>query len=57
VMDAAFNEAQRSYEELNQKNPAWKKIYADWSGFRRDANQWFRLTEGTFDRYMQQAKL
>lgn len=57
VMDAAFKEAQRSYEELNEKNPAWKKIYADWSTYRREANQWFRLTEGTFDRYMQQAKL
>ena len=48
VMDAAFKEAQRNYEELNQKNPAWKKIYGDWADFRRDANQWFRLTEGTF---------
>lgn len=57
VMDAAFAEAQRTYEELNEKNPAWKKIYGDWAAFRRDANQWFRLTEGTFDRYMQQAKL
>jgi TRAP-type mannitol/chloroaromatic compound transport system substrate-binding protein len=57
VMDAAFTEAQRNYEELNASNPAWKKIYGDWATFRRDINQWFRLTDGTFDRYMQQAKL
>ena len=35
----------------------WKKIYTDYKAFRKDQNAWFRLTEGTFDRYMQQAKL
>jgi TRAP-type mannitol/chloroaromatic compound transport system substrate-binding protein len=57
VMDTAFKEAQRNYDELSEKNPAWKKIYSDYADFRRDINQWFRLTDGTFDRYMQQAKL
>ena len=57
VMDTAFKAAMKSYEELNDTNADWKKIYASYSAFRKDANLWFRLTEGTFDRYMQQAKL
>ena len=57
VMDTAFKAAMKSYDELSATNEDWKKIYADYSQFRKDQNLWFRLTEGTFDRYMQQAKL
>jgi TRAP-type mannitol/chloroaromatic compound transport system substrate-binding protein len=53
VMQTAFTEAMKSYEELNDTSPQWKKIYADYRGFRKDQNQWFQLTEGTFDRFMQ----
>jgi TRAP-type mannitol/chloroaromatic compound transport system substrate-binding protein len=45
------------YEELRQSNPNWKKIYDDYSAFRKDQNLWFRFTEAQFDRYMQSAKL
>lgn len=57
VMDAAFKEAMALYEELNKSNPAWKKIYTDYSAFRKEANQWFRFTEARFDSFMQRAKL
>jgi len=57
VMDAAFKEAMAIYDELSSSNPAWKKVYADYSGFRKDANQWFRFTEARFDSYMQSARL
>ena len=57
VMYAACISAHKSYEEVNDTDADWKKIYADYSQFRRDQNQWFRLTETTFDRYMQQADL
>jgi TRAP-type mannitol/chloroaromatic compound transport system substrate-binding protein len=57
IMDAAFNYAMKSYDELSDTNEDWKKIYTDYKAFRKDQNAWFRLTEGTFDRYMQQAKL
>ncbi|WP_290872733.1 TRAP transporter substrate-binding protein [Aquabacterium sp.] len=57
VMDAAFKASMEIYSELNAKNPAWKKVYADYSKFRADQNLWFRFTEATFDRYMQAAKL
>ena len=53
-MDAAFKEAMALYSELSASNPAWKKIYDDFSAFRRDANLWFRFTEAGFDDFMQQ---
>ena len=57
LMDGAFKESQALYSELSASNPAWKKIYEDFSTFRRDANLWFRFTEAGFDDYMQSAKL
>ena len=57
VMDGAFKGAMELYAELNGSNPAWKKIYDDYSNFRRDANLWFRFTESGFDDFMQSQKL
>jgi TRAP-type mannitol/chloroaromatic compound transport system substrate-binding protein len=57
LMDAAFKEAMALYAELSNSNPAWKKVYTDYAGFRRDANLWFRFTEATFDSFMQRQKL
>ena len=57
VMDAAFKASMDIYSELNDKNPNWKKVYADYAKFRADQNLWFKFTEATFDRYMQNAKL
>jgi hypothetical protein len=53
VMDAGLQAAMELYSELSGSNPAWKKIYDDYSAFRRDANLWFRFTEARFRRYMQ----
>jgi len=57
MMDAAFKEAMDLYNEIGEKNANWKKIYADYSSFRRDQNLWFRFTEMRFDTYMQSVKL
>ncbi len=57
VMDEAYKHSMALYSDLNAKNPKWKKIYEDYSAFRKDANLWFRFTEAQFDRYMQSAKL
>jgi TRAP-type mannitol/chloroaromatic compound transport system substrate-binding protein len=57
VMEAAFKAAQAVYTELNDTNPAWKKIYGDYANFRRDQNLWFRFTEASFDSFMQSQKL
>jgi len=57
VMNAAFKAAMGLYEEISEKNPSWKKIYADYSKFRADQNLWFRFTEASFDKFMQEQKL
>ena len=57
VMSAAFKASMGLYEELSGKNESWKKIYADYSKFRADQNLWFRFTEASFDRFMQEQKL
>ncbi len=57
VMEAAFKAAMALYDDLSTKNPAWKKIYADYSDFRRDTNQWFRFAEAGYDDFMQSQKL
>jgi TRAP-type mannitol/chloroaromatic compound transport system substrate-binding protein len=57
VMDTAFKESMALYSELSAKNPAWKKIYEDYSAFRREENLWFRFAEASFDDFMQAQKL
>ena len=57
VMNAAFKESMGLYEEISAKNASWKKIYADYSKFRAEQNLWFRFTEATFDKFMQEQKL
>ena len=57
VMDEAFKQSMALYDELNGKNPNWKKVYTDYANFRRDQNQWFRISEAQYDRYMQSVKL
>lgn len=57
VMEAAFKESQALYSELSAKNANWKKVYEDYSNFRREANLWFRFTEARFDSFMQSARL
>ena len=57
VMDEAYKQSMELYAELSASNPNWKKIYTDYSNFRKDQNLWFRFTEAQFDRYMQSAKL
>jgi TRAP-type mannitol/chloroaromatic compound transport system substrate-binding protein len=57
VMAAAFKSALELYSELSASNPMFKKIYDDYSAYRRDANLWFRFTEAAFDDFMQAQKL
>lgn len=57
VMDTAFKEAQAVYSELNDTNPAWKKVYGDYANFRRDQNLWFRFNEASYDDFMQSQRL
>jgi len=57
VMDIAFKEAMGLYSDISGKNAGWKKIYDDYSAFRREQNLWFRFAEASFDDFMQAQKL
>ena len=57
VLDLAFKESMALYSEISAKNPTWKKVYDDYSAFRKDQNLWFRFTEARFDSFMQAQKL
>jgi TRAP-type mannitol/chloroaromatic compound transport system substrate-binding protein len=57
LMNVAFKHSMALYDEISAKNEDWKKIYADYSKFRVEQNLWFRFTEATFDRFMQNQKL
>jgi TRAP-type mannitol/chloroaromatic compound transport system substrate-binding protein len=57
VLDAAFKESMALYSDISAKNPAWKKIYDDYSKFRAEQVLWFRFAEAGFDDFMQQQKL
>jgi TRAP-type mannitol/chloroaromatic compound transport system substrate-binding protein len=57
MMESSFKAAGEVYSELNSSNADWKKIYADFQSWRRDANLWFRFTEAGFDDFMQSQKL
>ena len=57
IMRAAQDAAYAMYDEEAAKNPAFKKIYDDYSAYRRDANLWFRFSEAAFDDFMQQQRL
>lgn len=56
IMEAAYKASQDMYAELNAKNPAWKKVFEDYSKFLKDENLWFRFTEARFDGFMQNLK-
>ena len=57
VMDLAYKESVKLYAEISAKNPNWKKVYDDYSDFRKEQNLWFKFTEARFDSFMQAQKL
>lgn len=57
ILDVCFQTSQDIFEELNEKNPDWKKIYADYRQFQKDELLWHRFAEGRYDQYMQSIKL
>ncbi len=57
VLDASYAAAMQVYAENDAKSPEWKTIFADFRGFLRDQQMWFRVAEARFDSYMQTVKL
>jgi len=52
VMDACYKAAQELYAELNQKNPAFKKLYESYKAFMDDGYLWHQVAHSTMDSYM-----
>jgi len=52
VMNAAYEQSFKLYEELTQTNESWKKMYEPWKAFRSQAYEWFRVAEYTYDNYV-----
>ena len=52
VMDGCYKAAQELYAELNQKNPAFKKIYDSYKAFQDDGYLWHQVADYTMDAYM-----
>lgn len=57
ILDASFDASQELFAELNESNPEWKKIYADYREFQKNELLWFRLAEARFDQYIQSKRL
>ncbi len=57
VLEACFKASMDTYDEIDAKNPAWKKIYGDYRNFQRDQILWFRFAESRFDTFMQSKKM
>ena len=54
VTQASYKAAQQLYEELSDKSPAFKKIYAHWSKFRAEQVMWQQFCDLPFDNLMTQ---
>ncbi len=56
IISAAFKASNEVYAEMNDTNPAWKKIFSDYAAFRKESNLWFSVAEGPMDDFMQVQK-
>jgi len=52
VLDAAYVESFKLYDELSASNANWEAIYEPWKQFRTEAYQWFRVAEYSYDSYV-----
>jgi len=52
IMDAAYDESFKYYDELSASNANWKKIYEPWKQFRSEIFEWFRVAEFSYDSYV-----
>ena len=51
-MQASFKAVEELYQELSDKSPAFKKMYASWKKFRDDQLVWAQFCEAPFDNFM-----
>ena len=51
VMDACWDAAQKVYEQTSAKNERFKRILANYMGYRDELVPWFRVAEASYDQY------
>jgi len=56
MMEASLKAANELYDELNAKNPDWKKTYEAYRNFRGEQYLWWQVAEYTFDNFMIRAR-
>ncbi len=52
VLEAAFNAATQTYQELSASNADFKKIYESMAAYRAKGYLWFQIAEYNFDTFM-----
>jgi TRAP-type mannitol/chloroaromatic compound transport system substrate-binding protein len=56
IMEACHKAAFALYDEEAGKNPVFKKIYTEWTKFRKEQLAWFRIGEQPEDNFISSAK-
>jgi TRAP-type mannitol/chloroaromatic compound transport system substrate-binding protein len=51
VMDVCYKASHELYAEINQKNPAFKKLYDSYKAFQDDGYFWTQVADYTMDAY------
>ncbi len=52
VMEACFNAAQETYQEIMAQNAMFKKVYESMAAYRKDGYLWMQVSELTYDTFM-----
>ncbi|OXT00746.1 ABC transporter substrate-binding protein [Notoacmeibacter marinus] len=52
ILEAAYNAARETYEEISAENATFKKIYDHQLAFKKDAYLWMQLGENTYDTFL-----
>jgi len=53
IVEAAYKAAVQLYNDESGKNPAFKKMYADYLKAQKEMNQWFGVAELGIDQFLQ----
>jgi TRAP-type mannitol/chloroaromatic compound transport system substrate-binding protein len=51
-IEAAYKASFELYAEMGQTHPNWNKVYEPWLAFRQEALTWFRVSEATYDGFV-----
>jgi len=52
ILDACYDAAMKTYDEISAESPAFKKCYESWKAFAIDEHLWFRIGESSFENYV-----